>query len=148
VSNLQQAQDTKKTDNTVEEIKKFFNHDLENEEIWLGDYKFKLNPDACLPPVSDKILDQVSLYEEFIKTNPSTGEKIKFSKNNVKAICGLGLTAFNWDDAYKKLGYGKLEKLSSFLFFYHVESGGKEGFRLWQTQLNLTLMSRSSGIKD
>lgn len=129
------------------EGKPFINYDLENLLIKAGEYEFKINPDGHLPEISDKILEQVDKFEQFLRTSPGEAEKIKAHRLVTKEILNLGLIEFDYVDASKKLGYGILEKLSDFLFVYHVEHGGKEGFQLWLTQLNLTMSMGSNGTK-
>jgi hypothetical protein len=126
----------------------FIKYDLDNLQVWAGDYELKLNPNGHLPEVSDKILEYIEEFETLMKNNPSATEKIRKNRETTKEILSIGLTDFDYVDASEKLGYGILDKVANFLFSYHVEHGGKEGFKLWLAQLNLAMKIPSNGTED
>lgn len=139
-------QEPAKTENKTEQKEEaFFKHDLNNEEIWAGTYKMKINPNGHLPTIADAILKHVEEFENFVATGPSGSQKVKVNRETTKKILELGLVGFNYEEARKAVGDGVLEKVSDFLFVYHVENGGKEGFRLWQISQSMAMMRISSG---
>jgi len=145
-------EEPKPGDNGKAEVDKkpedFIKYNLDYLEIVVGDYKTKINPDGHLPEVADKILESVETFERIVKKNPSIATKIKANRESTRTILNIGLVDFDYKDASEKLGYGILDKLANFLLVYHVEHGGKEGFRLWLTQLNLVMKTQSNGTKD